>query len=76
MINPVWLKTFVTLIDTGHFTKTAEKLFMTQPGVTQHIKKLEQACGYPLIESHNKSFDITEAGRNVYQHAIQLERQQ
>ncbi|MDC5705751.1 LysR family transcriptional regulator [Vibrio europaeus] len=76
MINPVWLKTFVTLIDTGHFTKTAEKLFMTQPGVTQHIKKLEQACGYPLIERHNKSFDITEAGRNVYQHAIQLERQE
>ena len=48
MLNPVWLKTFVTLIETGHFTKTAEKLFMTQPGVSQHIAKLEQASKYLL----------------------------
>ncbi|MEZ8099042.1 LysR family transcriptional regulator [Vibrio bivalvicida] len=76
MINPAWLKTFVTLIDTGHFTKTAEKLFMTQPGVSQHIKKLEQACGYPLIERHNKSFEVTDSGRKVYQYATHMERQE
>ncbi|MCG9647589.1 LysR family transcriptional regulator [Vibrio brasiliensis] len=76
MLNPSWLKTFVTLIDTGHFTKTAEKLFMTQPGVSQHIKKLEQVCGHPLIERHNKSFVITEAGKTVYDYAKQLESQQ
>lgn len=76
MLNPSWLKTFVTLIDTGHFTKAAEKLFMTQPGVSQHIKKLEQVCGQPLIERHNKSFIITEAGKTVYDYAHQLESQQ
>ncbi|MFM2587561.1 LysR family transcriptional regulator [Vibrio sp. TBV020] len=76
MLNPTWLKTFVTLIDTGHFTKTADKLFMTQPGVSQHIKKLEQACGHPLIRRHNKSFEITEAGKTVYDYASQLETQQ
>ena len=32
MLNPVWLHTFKTLIEVGHFTQTAEKLFMTQPG--------------------------------------------
>ena len=76
MLNPAWLKTFVTLIDTGHFTKTAEKLFMTQPGVSQHIKKLEEACGHALIERHNKTFVITEAGKTVYEYANQLESQQ
>lgn len=76
MLNPIWLKTFVTLIDTGHFTKTADKLFMTQPGVSQHIKKLEQACGHALIKRHNKSFVITEAGKRVYDYAHQLETQQ
>ncbi len=34
MLNSNLLKTFITLIDTGHFTKTAEKLFMTQSGVS------------------------------------------
>ena len=74
MLNPNWLKTFVTLIDTGHFTKTAEKLFMTQPGVSQHISKLEKACGHALIHRDKKSFDLTEQGLLVYQYAEQLEK--
>ena len=76
MLNPTWLKTFITLIETGHFTKTAERLFMTQPGVSQHIKKLEEACGHPLIARQNKSFEITEAGKTVYDYAKQLDVQQ
>ena len=72
MLNPNWLNTFVTLIDTGHFTKTAEKLFMTQPGVSQHIRKLEQACGHSLIRRDKKSFELTEQGRLVYQYAGEL----
>ncbi|EHH2535403.1 LysR family transcriptional regulator, partial [Vibrio parahaemolyticus] len=50
MLNPIWLNTFKALVDVGHFTKTAELLHMTQPGVSQHINKLEAACGYPLIK--------------------------
>jgi len=69
MLNPNWLNTFVTLIDTGHFTKTAEKLFMTQPGVSQHIRKLEDACGHSLIRRDKKRFDLTEQGHQVYQYA-------
>ena len=74
MLNPLWLKTFVILVDTGHFTKTAEKLFMTQPGVSQHINKLEQACGYRLLNREKRSFQLTERGQLVYQHAVQLNR--
>lgn len=72
ILNPTWLKTFVTLIDTGHFTHTAEKLFMTQPGVSQHVMKLEQACGHALIKRDKKSFEVTEQGRLVYQYAVSL----
>lgn len=72
MINANWLNTFVTLVDTGHFTKTAEKLFMTQPGVSQHINKLEKACRHPLIQRDKKRFELTEQGRLVYQYAKAL----
>ncbi|MDO6428334.1 LysR family transcriptional regulator [Thalassotalea sp. 1_MG-2023] len=72
MLNPNWLKTFVTLIDTGHFTKAAQKLYMTQPGVSQHIRKLEEACEHQLIRRDKKSFDITEQGRLIYDYAKQL----
>lgn len=72
MLNPIWLQTFKTLIDTGHFTQTAEKLHMTQPGVSQQVKKLEQACGHELIKRFNKQFEITEPGRRVYQYALDI----
>ncbi|MGF1754853.1 LysR family transcriptional regulator [Vibrio makurazakiensis] len=76
MLNPQWLVTFKTLVDVGHFTQTAEKLYMTQPGVTQHIKKLEHACGYPLITREGKSFELTERGRQVYAYAIKVAKEE
>lgn len=72
MLNPTWLNTFVTFVDMGNFTKAAEKLFMTQPGVSQHISKLEKACGHSLIRREKKNFEVTEQGRLVYQYAGKL----
>ena len=66
MINLIWLQTFCTLVETQHFTRTAEKLAMTQPGVTQHIQKLEQHLGHSLLSREGKSFQLTEAGEKVY----------
>lgn len=70
MLNPLWLKTFCRLADLGHFTRTAEALHMTQPGVSQHIKKLELACGYSLLKREGKSVALTEQGRLVYDYAL------
>ena len=67
MINLVWLKTFCTLVDINHFTKTADKLFMTQPGVSQHIKKLEQSLDTLLLVREGKSFSLTDGGMKLYQ---------
>ncbi|MGL4937565.1 LysR substrate-binding domain-containing protein [Shewanella sp.] len=71
VLNQQWLTTFVTLIEVGHFTRTAEKLFMTQPGVSQHIKKLEQQVGVPLLIRQGKSFELNQAGEMLYQYACQ-----
>ena len=65
MINSVYLKTFVTLAETRHFTKTAEKLFMTQPGVSQHINKLEAQLATQLLHRYGKQFELTEAGEHL-----------
>ncbi|MFT7009369.1 MAG: DNA-binding transcriptional LysR family regulator [Colwellia sp.] len=67
MINPTWLKTFCALADIGHFTQTAEVLFMTQSGVSQHIKKLESQLDTLLLIRNGKSFSLTEAGVKLHQ---------
>ncbi|EGM70489.1 LysR family transcriptional regulator [Shewanella sp. HN-41] len=71
MLNQQWLMTFMTLVEVGHFTHTAHKLFMTQPGVSQHIKKLEQQVGAPLLQRIGKRFELTAAGEILYRYARQ-----
>lgn len=65
MINPVFLNTFISLAGTRNFTKTAEILHMTQPGVSQHLKWLEDYFGNPLIARDGKKFELTEQGKKV-----------
>jgi DNA-binding transcriptional LysR family regulator len=65
MLNATWLETFVTLTEIGHFTRAAEKLNMTQPGVSQHLRKLEEQVGQSLIAQEGKSFTLTLAGEAV-----------
>ncbi|MFQ3207130.1 MAG: DNA-binding transcriptional LysR family regulator [Glaciecola sp.] len=72
MINPIWLNTFCTLVEVNHFTQTAERLHMTQSGVSQHIKKLEQQVNCALLERHGKKFSLTVHGQNLYQKGTML----
>lgn len=65
LLNSLWLETFVTLCEIGHFTRAAAVLNMTQPGVSQHIRKLEQQVGEPLLSKQGKSFIPTSAGDAV-----------
>lgn len=76
MLNPLWLKTFATLVEVGHFTKTAEKLHMTQPGVSQQVRKLEAAVGYPLLRRENKGFELTEQGRLLHAYALKQQEEE
>jgi DNA-binding transcriptional LysR family regulator len=72
MINPVWLRSFCTLVEVGHFTRTAENLYMTQSGVSQHICKLEEYLGQPLLNREGKRFTLTAAGDRLYQEGQKL----
>ncbi len=74
MINQVWLTTFCTLAEVGHFTQTADKLFMTQSGVSQQIKKLEQQLECALLIREGKSFSLTNAGEQLFQKGKELLR--
>ncbi len=42
------LNTFLTLCELKNYTKTAKKLFITQPAVSQQIKYLEEYYGVKL----------------------------
>lgn len=69
MINTSWLRTFCTLVEVGHFTRTAERLHMTQSGVSQHVRKLEEQLGAELLIRQGKQFSVSGAGERLYAEA-------
>lgn len=74
MIGPVWLRSFCTLVEVGHFTRTAERLNMTQSGVSQHVRKLEDHLGQPLLIRQGKQFTLTDAGARLYEEGLHIIR--
>ena len=56
------LQKFLTLCETRNYTKTAQKLSMTQPAVSQHMQFLENYYQVVLISGKGKNFSLTEEG--------------
>lgn len=61
--------TFLKVAELKSFTKSALSLNLTQPAVTQHIRKLEEHYGCKLIDINGKSVSLTEAGEALYNYA-------
>ncbi len=57
------LKTFVTVAELGHLTRAAEKLHISQPSVSAHIKALEGELGLTLFLRTPKGMNLTAEGR-------------
>lgn len=48
------LKIFVTVVEQKHFSRAAELLNLSQPGVSMHIRNLENEFGTTLIQRSPK----------------------
>lgn len=65
-------QTFLQLCQIKNYTKTAEKLHVTQPTVTQHIKYLEEYYDIKLFNYSGKKLSLTEAGKKLYQYTERM----
>jgi LysR family transcriptional regulator, low CO2-responsive transcriptional regulator len=59
------LRVFEAAASHRSFSKAAELLHLTQPGVSMHIKELEKNAGLPLFERIGKKLFVTEAGQEL-----------
>ena len=57
--------TFLTLYDEMNYRRTAEKLNMTQPGVTQHIHYLEHYYGVKLFSYDGRTLSRTQNAQQL-----------
>ncbi|MNI24981.1 HTH-type transcriptional regulator CynR [compost metagenome] len=66
------LEYFMTLSQELHFTRSAEKLGITQPSLSQQIRLLEHEVGMPLFDRIGKKTMLTEAGKALQHHGYNV----
>jgi len=57
------LKYFLAVAEDLHFRKAAERLYISQPGLSRQIKQMEDDLGIKLFERHNRKVELTEVGK-------------
>ncbi len=63
------LKYIITVAETRHFGKAAQRCFVSQPTLSGQIKKLEDELGVTLFERTKRSVELTPVGREIVGHA-------
>lgn len=75
MLNLHQLHTFVTVISEGSMTAAADKLYLTQPAVSQQIRNLEEEMGVELLVRGVRQIKATPQGEILYEHSKRILQQ-
>src|SRR5215207_2070115 len=59
------ISVFLTLAEELHFGRTAERLGMTQSGVSQSLRKLERKLGCELVQRTSRRVALTTPGERL-----------
>lgn len=74
MINLERVATFLAVATCGGFREAAKRTGLSQPAVTQHVRRLEQSLKVSLIERNNAGSTLTPEGRAFLPYAENLMR--
>ena len=72
MINDVY-NLFLKVVETGSISKAANELFISQPALSQQLKKLEKEFNAKLFTRSNKGIELTKEGKIVYKYFTMFE---
>jgi DNA-binding transcriptional LysR family regulator len=64
-LDPALFRAFQAAAETLNFTRAAQRVAMTQSGVSQHIARLEEMLEVPLFKRSSKAVILTKAGREL-----------
>ncbi|WP_330272777.1 LysR substrate-binding domain-containing protein [Lentzea sp. NBC_00516] len=59
------LEYFVAVVESGSFTRAAERVHVAQPGVSAQIRRLERELGHDLLDRSGRTVTLTDVGAAV-----------
>jgi len=68
------LQTFISIADTGSFTRAAEEVHRTQSAVSMQMRRLEERIGKPIFIKDGRINRLTEEGERLLAYARRLIR--
>src|SRR5262249_32140218 len=72
MLDLDLLRSFVSVVDTGGFTRAGERVHRTQSTVSQQILRLEKTLGFPLLHRKGRHATPTEKGERLISYARRI----
>lgn len=72
IVDLTQLRTFLTVAQEGHLTRAAERLHISQPTASNHIRALETQFGVKLFSRTPRGLEPTAAGARLAQSAAQV----
>src|SRR6202020_845629 len=72
MLDTDQLRSFLAIIDSGSFTRAAERVHKTQSAVSMHIRRLEEQLGCSLFVKHGRGARLTEEGERLIEFARRM----
>src|ERR1700704_1941562 len=72
MLDLDLLRSFVSVVDAGGFTRAGERVHRTQSTVSQQIRRLEESLGYPLLLRNGRQATPTEEGERLLSYARRI----
>jgi DNA-binding transcriptional LysR family regulator len=72
MVTLFQLNSFCTVAEEGSFSAAAEKMYISQPSVSQHIASLEEHFGVQLFNRRKRQIRLTPEGRLLYTAAREI----
>lgn len=66
------LRYFITIVEERKISAAAERLHISQPPLSQHLKTMEDELGTKLVERTGRLLEVTEAGKALYKYALQM----
>lgn len=73
-ISLLQIRHFAAVFEEGGFSRAAERENCAQPGLSVHIRNLEDSLGQPLFERSVSGVTPTPAGQRFYRHAVSILR--